>query len=209
MMKRPFLWIASLLVVTAMSAGCRGQISDKPPVHIVPDMDWQNRYDPLEASPFFEDGRAARPPVEGTVAQGLRHLDDPLAFDAYYKGKKGDGWVAVSPVTPSHEDFERGQERYDIYCAVCHDRAGAGNGIVVKRGFPRPINLADRVGDMSDGEIFNVITEGVRNMPSYAHQVSVEDRWRIVAWLRVLEKSQRATTADVPAGTPIAKEVSQ
>lgn len=203
-----FLALVALVAVGATA--CRGQVSDKPPIHIVPDMDFQHRYDPLSESAFFADGRASRTPVAGTVpAVGLKHLDDPEAYDAWYHGRSGDSFVAVAPFTPNRADLQRGQERYDIYCAVCHDRTGAGNGLVVQRGFSRPINLADRLADLTDGEVFHVISEGVRNMPSYAHQVPVEDRWKIVAWMRVLQRSQRATTSDVPAGTRIANEVTQ
>ena len=96
--------------------------------------------------------------------------------------------------------LSRGQERFNIYCAPCHDRTGSGKGVVIQRGFPVPVDLnSDRVRTMSDGEIFNVITKGVRNMPGYASQVPTDDRWSIVGWVRVLNRSQYATMDDVPA----------
>ena len=94
----------------------------------------------------------------------------------------------------------RGRERFTIYCAPCHDRSGSGHGIVVQRGYPLPVDLSsDRVLTMSDGEIFNVITKGVRNMPSYGAQIPVDDRWNIVGWVRVIGRSQHASIEDVPA----------
>src|SRR5262249_54360103 len=95
-----------------------------------------------------------------------------------------------------------GQQRFNIYCAPCHDQAGSGHGMVVAHGFPPPIDLAgDRVRGLPDGEIFNAITSGVRNMPSYRKQIPVEDRWAIVTWVRVLGHSQHASVEDVPAGS--------
>ena len=93
----------------------------------------------------------------------------------------------------------RGQQRFDIYCAPCHDRAGSGHGMVVQRGFPLPIDLAsDRARGLSDQQLFDTISHGVRNMPAYAAQIPPADRWAIVVWVRVLQRSQHATLADVP-----------
>jgi len=179
----------------ALVAGCRGGVSSDPPVHVVGDMDWQPKYQPEEASPIFQDGRAMRPLVEGTVAQG--HLDED---DAFYRGKQGDTFVAKAPVEVDEKLIQRGQDRFNIYCTPCHDKSGSGHGMVVKRGFPPPVDLAsDRVRGLPDGEIFNVITHGVRNMPSYRKQIPVEDRWAIVTWVRVLGHSQHGSVNDVPA----------
>ena len=176
-------------------SACRGQPSDAPPIHPVPDMRVQPKYRPEAASPFFLDGRAMRAPVEGTVAQGQLRADD-----AFYTGRTAEGFVAKAPIEVSDATLKRGQERFNIFCAACHDRAGSGRGMAVQRGFPPPVDLtSDRVRKFADGEIFNVETHGVRNMPSYAAQIPESDRWAIVTWVRVLQRSQHASPADVPS----------
>jgi mono/diheme cytochrome c family protein len=183
------------VAAASIAAGCRGETSPEPPVHLIGDMDWQPKYQANQASPLFEDGRAMRPLVEGTVAQGQLREDD-----AMYRGKSGEEYVATVPVPVDEALLQRGQDRYNIYCTPCHDKSGSGHGMIVKRGYPIPIDLAsDRVRGLPDGQIFDVITNGVRNMPSYRKQIPVEDRWAIVTWVRVLERSQHATLDDVPA----------
>jgi mono/diheme cytochrome c family protein len=187
---------ALFIAVTAASiaAGCRGETSAEPPVHLIGDMDWQPKYQANQASPLFEDGRVMRPLVEGTVAQGELREDD-----AMYRGKSGEEYVATMPVLVDEALLQRGQDRYNIYCTPCHDKSGSGHGMIVKRGYPIPIDLAsDRVRGFPDGQIFDVITNGVRNMPSYRKQIPIEDRWAIVTWVRVLERSQHASIDDVP-----------
>jgi mono/diheme cytochrome c family protein len=192
-MKRAlFIAVASAAVV----AGCRGETSADPPYHLISDMDWQSKYQANQESPLFADGRAMRPLVEGTVAQGELREDD-----SFYRGKTGDVYVARAPVPVDDALLQRGQDRYNIYCTPCHDKTGSGHGMAVKHGFPIPVDLAsDRVRGFADGQIFDVITNGVRNMPSYRKQIPVADRWAIVTWVRVLGHSQHATLEDVPAG---------
>jgi mono/diheme cytochrome c family protein len=187
--------VAILLIAAAAIAGCRGGKSDDPPVHVFGDMDWQPKYQWGEASPLFEDGRAMRPLVDGTVAQG--HLKED---DAFYRGKDDKGeYVKRAPVEVDERLVRRGQERFNIYCAPCHDMTGGGRGMVVQRGYPPPVELSsDRVRTMPDGEIFHTITNGVRNMPSYRKQIPEADRWAIVTWVRVLGHSQHAAIEDVP-----------
>ncbi len=175
--------------------GCRGQISDKPPIHLNPDMDDQPKFEAQEANPFFADGAAMRVPVPGTVARG--------AFQEnveYTTGKTADGQpVSEIPLNITLRLLKRGQERYNIYCAPCHSRVGDGQGMVVKRGFPpAPSFHQDNVRAFPDGHIFDVITNGIRNMPSYKHQIPVNDRWAIVAYIRALQRSQHASRSDVP-----------
>lgn len=175
-------------------SGCRGQESPDPPVHLVGDMDWQPTLKPEEASPVFADGRAMRPIVPGTVARGGLGEDD-----AYHRGKAGDAFVARAPIEVDEALLRRGQERFNIFCSPCHDKTGGGEGMVVKRGYPTPLDLAsDRVRGMPDGEVFDVITHGMRNMPAYRKQIPAEDRWAIVSWVRVLQRSQHARVEDVP-----------
>ncbi|WP_437722888.1 c-type cytochrome [Sorangium sp. So ce861] len=194
-------WCIPLLVVLA---GCRGQASSDPPIHVFGDMDWQPKFQPEEGTRLFSDGRAMRPLVQGTVHQGA--LDES---DAYRTGKDGEAFLAMAPITVDESVIRRGQDRFNIYCAPCHDQTGSGQGMVVKRGYPPPIDLAsDRARGLPDGEIFHVITNGVRNMPAYRKQIPVKDRWAIVTWVRVLQQSQHGRIDDVPEAqrSNIAKE---
>jgi mono/diheme cytochrome c family protein len=187
--------LAATVVALALLAGCRGQTSEKPPIRPIPDMRNQPKYRPEAASAFFPDGRAMRPPVAGTVAQGQLFEDA-----AFYRGREGANYLARAPIAVDEATLRRGEERYGIYCATCHDRAGGGRGISVQRGFPPPVDLAsERVRGLPDGQIFEVIGQGVRNMPGYAAQIPEHDRWAIVTWVRVLQRSQHATIEDVPA----------
>ncbi len=189
---RRALFIA--VAAASIAAGCRGETSADPPIHLIGDMDRQPKYQANQASPLFEDGRAMRPLVEGTVAQGELREDD-----AMYRGKSGEAYVATVPVPVDEARLLRGQQRFNIHCAPCHDQTGSGHGMVVKRGYPLPIDLAsDRVRGLPDGQIFDVISNGVGNMPSYRKQIPVDDRWAIVTWVRVLGQSQHPTIEDVP-----------
>ncbi|MBD3377186.1 cytochrome c [candidate division KSB1 bacterium] len=173
----------------------RGRPSEKPPIHIIPDMDSQPKYEAQEASEFFENGLAMRMPVDGTVSQD--HLRENTRF---YQGKTESGqWVVSLPIQMTLPLLKRGQERYDIFCAPCHSRTGDGQGIMVNHGYiPPPTFHADRLRDIEDGHIYDVIVKGIRNMPSYAHQVPVNDRWAIVAYVRALQRAQNASLQDIP-----------
>ena len=178
----------------AALAGCRGQPSDRPPIHVVPDMRVQPKYRPEATSAFFVDAMAMRIPVEGTVARGQLRADE-----AFYTGQTAEGFLAKAPIEVTEATLKRGQERFNIYCAACHDRSGSGRGMTVQRGYPPPVDLTgERVRNFADGEIFSVATHGVRNMPSYAAQIPEADRWAIVTWVRVLQRSQHASPSDVP-----------
>jgi len=185
----------ALTTLALATAGCRGQPSEDPPIHLIGDMDWQPKVRPQQESLFFADHRGMRPQIEGTLAQGtLQESDD------YYRGGTAQAAVAVAPVEMSEKLLARGEERFNIYCSVCHDKAGTGHGMVVQRGYPIPVDLSsERVRTMKDGEVFQTITNGVRNMPSYRSQIPPEDRWAIVAWVRVIGRSQYATLGDVPS----------
>ena len=188
-----FKLFAFLMVAAALSA-CRGQPSQKPPIHLNPNMDWQEKFKPLEANPFFEDRRSMRAPVEGTVARGLLRDNTP-----YYEGVDGTGaFVATIPVSLDRSFLHRGQDRYEIFCTPCHGGTGAGEGIIIGRGYVPPPSLHDeRLLDMPDGELYSAIYNGVRTMPSYRHQIPVDDRWAIVAYIRALQRSQNATDNDL------------
>ena len=156
----------------------------------------QPRYEPLEESTFFEDGRSSRPLVPGTVGRGQRFADEHL-----YAGKSGGTVVDSFPFPITRAVLDRGRERYNIYCSPCHDRVGNGQGMVVRRGFRRAASFhTDRLREIPVGYFFEVITHGFgAAMPDYAMQISAKDRWAIVAYIRALQLSQQATLADVPA----------
>lgn len=160
------------------------------------DMHNQPKFIPLRPSEFFADGRSERPLVEGTVARG--HLNDDAAF---YTGKGPDGKPLDSFPFPVTKDvIQRGRERFNIYCAPCHDRTGSGNGTIVRRGYRHPPSYhIDRLRQVPNGYIFDVITNGFGAMPDYAAQILPADRWAVVAYVRALQLSQNASVHDVPA----------
>ena len=183
-----------LLLVTV--AGCtRERPSEKPPIHVNLNMDFQERYNPQAKSKFFADSSAMRPLVPGTVARGWLREDVE-----YYTGKDEKGQpIKKNPVPVDLPLLKRGQQRFNIYCSPCHSRLGDGKGIMVERGYlPPPSFHQALVRNYPDGHIFDVITNGIRNMPSYGAQVPVADRWAIIAYIRALERSQDATLDDVP-----------
>lgn len=154
----------------------------------------QPRYQPLSASQFFNDGRSARPPVPGTVARGELRINERM-----YTGKVNGVPVDSFPFPVTRQDLERGRERYNIYCAPCHDSTGSGRGMIVERGFPAPPSYhMDRLRNAPAGHFFDVMTRGYGTMYSYADRISPEDRWRIAAYIRALQLSQHATINDVP-----------
>lgn len=190
--------LGSLLGLALLLTGCRGMESEAPPIHPNLNMDFQERFDPQEANPFFANNMAMRTPVPGTVARGLLRDDVP-----FYQGRTEAGaYVAQMPVPITRELLVRGRERYDIYCAMCHGKAGDGQGIIMTGGYgytPAPTYHDERLRGVADGYLYDVITNGVRNMPAYAQQVPVADRWAIVAYIRALQRSQHAAEGDIPA----------
>lgn len=193
--------IHSALVMLVLS-GCQGMISKSPPIHLNPNMDQQDRLDAQEPSPRLDDGtlvwkdnRAERPAPSGTVAVGQLEGDD--FFD---RGMIDGQFASTTPMAVDAALLERGESRYGIYCVPCHDSAGSGRGTVATRGLvPPPTFHQDRIRQMPVGQIFDVITQGARTMPSYAPQIPTEDRWAIAAYVRALQLSQHATLDQVPA----------
>ena len=183
--------LPTLVLLVALTSGCRI------------DMHVQPRQNPLSRSDFYPDQRSARPLVEGTVARGQLHEDT-----YFYTGKIGSNPGDVMPFPVTKAVLERGRERYDIYCAPCHSRVGDGNGFVPSRGFARkpPSYHILRLQKAPLGYFFDVMTNGFGIMPDYASQISPEDRWNIVAYIRALQLSQSATMADVPAGQKVPSE---
>lgn len=174
--------IAGLAVVALMLFGCRL------------DMHLQPKYLPYQPTDFFGDGRSERPPVPGTVARGHLRIDE-LMFTGEENGVASNRF----PFPITRADLERGRERYNIYCTPCHDYTGSGNGMIVQRGFPHPPSYhIQRLRDAPVGHFFEVMTNGFGAMYSYAARVTPQDRWRIAAYIRVLQLSQNATIQDVP-----------
>lgn len=154
----------------------------------------QPRVEPLEKSAFFADGSSARPLVEGTVARGHLNEDDHL-----HSGRIDGAFAETFPFAITPDVLSRGQQRYNIYCSTCHDRAGTGLGMIVKRGYKQPPSFhIDRLRDSAPGYYYHVMTQGFGIMPSYRYQVSTEDRWAIAAYIQALQLSQNATLDDVP-----------
>jgi hypothetical protein len=179
--------LPAILALIAITAGCRL------------DMHIQPYYRPLAKSDFFADNRSARMPVEGTVARGdLR--EDTYFYTGKISGNPGD----YMPFPVTRKVLDRGRERYNITCAPCHGRVGDGLGFIPTRGFRQPPSFhIDRLRKAPIGYFFDVDTNGFGVMPDYAAQVAPRDRWCIAAYIRTLQLSQNATSADVPAGQKV------
>ncbi|MGN6385036.1 MAG: c-type cytochrome [Verrucomicrobiota bacterium] len=155
----------------------------------------QAKHEPLEPSSFYPNNMSARPVIPGTVARGHLHLDR-----AFYTGMIGTNYITELPLPLNADLLKRGQERYNIYCAVCHDRTGEGNGMIVQRGFPHPPSFhIDRLRKAPLGHFFDVITHGYGVMYPYASRVEPQDRWAIAAYIRVLQQSQNAALSELSA----------
>ena len=182
-----------LVIFCLLLSGCRGYRSEKPPYHMNPNLDWQPKYKAQALSAPF---------VEGTVPFGrsveptkMEQLNLNSGSNSYVNtGKYSSGeWAQNIPIDVNEKVLKRGQERYNIYCSVCHDKSGLGNGLVVQKGYaPPPSFYSDRVLNMKNGYIYWVITHGIRNMKGYKNQIELEDRWAIVAYVRALQKTKTA-----------------
>jgi len=209
-MRWVFLGIGLLTAAFVSVMGVRGTISERRPLMLIPDMDFQPRYNAQAPSPFFRDGRAMRTPPAGTISFGggdyesdagsPRQNPDFLQADSrYYRGKQGETLVTQIPVKVDLALLRRGQERYDIYCAICHGATGTGKGLMTEYGLVGVASITDELhGLMPVGDFFNVITNGKGRMMSLAPQIKVSDRWAIVAYIRALMRSQHAALDDVP-----------
>jgi mono/diheme cytochrome c family protein len=183
------------------------------------DMHNQPKYKPLRPAPFFEDARSARPPVDGTVARNQLREDVQFFTGKMANAQQGaparpnentpaglntqpqsyQGYVTDFPFPIALEDVNRGQQRFNIYCSVCHGLSGDGLGMIVRRGYRQPPSFhIDRLRQAPIGYFFDVMTNGFGAMPDYAAQITPEDRWKIVAYIRALQLSQQGTLADVP-----------
>jgi hypothetical protein len=176
------LTVVSMGAVALLLFGCRL------------DMHVQPKYLPYEPTDFFGDGRSERQPVPGTVARGQLRLDELM-----FTGRENGVVVDKFPFPIAKADLDRGRERYNVYCTPCHDYTGTGRGMIVQRGFPQPPSYhIQRLRDAPAGHFYEVITNGFGAMYSYAARVEPADRWRIAAYIRVLQLSRNARIQDVP-----------
>jgi mono/diheme cytochrome c family protein len=214
-------FLASLVIVAM--CGFRGEHSPRTPWEIFPDMVRQQKIRAQSPLDFFADGRGPRLPIANTVPIGYeipkpqqKTLVPPgvppprpeaasnrIGFsggtDYYNTGKMGNNWGTGIPVPVTEQLMQRGQQRFNINCSVCHGLTAAGNGMAKQYGLNTVATLQDdRIRNMADGEIFNTITNGKNTMMSYGGNVPVADRWAIIAYLRALQRSQNAAAADVP-----------
>jgi mono/diheme cytochrome c family protein len=146
----------------------------RPNVEYFPDMAHSVRYNAFEANPNFRDGMTLRAPVPGTIPRGL----PPLTVDA--------GFSQPNPFSMNDRAaVERGAVVFTNFCAPCHDEKALGVGPVVKHGFPPPPPLRrGQTQDKTDAQLFQVVTNGINTMPSYASQLSREDRWKVILRVR-------------------------
>jgi mono/diheme cytochrome c family protein len=215
------------LALSAMS-GCRGDREDQPPRQFFPDLDDQPRWTPQSQSEFYEDGRTMRMPVPGTVgfsrigpvseedwaAPWQQERADLLKSDTLlYEGTTSEGtYTNLMPVQVTADLIARGENRYNIFCAVCHGYTGDGAGMVGQQwsyplpNFHDPKYVDTTVQQGKDGYIFHVIRYGVPGanpgdplkMPAYGHSVDARDAWAIVAYIRTLQAAYGGDLNDVP-----------
>lgn len=192
-MRARLLVLLSMLLVSLSVSGCfRGWPSSRPPIHPIPNMDYQPKGQPLEASDFFYDGMVMRRPVQGTVARG--ELEENLEL---VTGRDAAGaYVVSSPASASDATLERGADRFTIYCQPCHDKRGTGRGIMLEYGkVPTPSLHDEQRRGYTDGQLYDIITNGSGLMPSYRYPIPVDDRWAIVAYVRRLQEDRLAVEA--------------
>jgi mono/diheme cytochrome c family protein len=200
-MRHVYLITLFVCVLAVSILGFRGTLFTKPPLDIFPEwafpsMENQPRPYPQGQSSFFADGRADRVPPAHTVARGMLRLDDHR-----YAGKDASGgWAQSFPaeLTIDAAFIARGRDQYQIYCLPCHGATGDGNGITKRYGMGATPTYHDDVRrKLTDGDMFNVITNGRNTMLPYADKIAPDDRWAVVAYVRDLQRAQMGTPADV------------
>jgi len=210
----PNPYLATALIFLLALLGCQQKMADQP------------SYKRLAPCGFFEDGCSQRPSVPGAVARGQLQTDVAL-WTGRRAGKSGeplgiatptvvqpqpdtpeaaklqkaqyDQFVETFPFPITEAVLERGRQRYAIYCVVCHDPIGTGQGKIVERGYTAPPSYhIERLRNVPAGYLFAVISEGYGSMPSYAAQIPPRDRWAITGYLRALQASQHFAAKDFP-----------
>lgn len=203
------IWIFSIVAVVSI-LGFRGDKSTRNPIYVFPDMDWQAKYLPQGQNEFFADGRNDRPVIPGTAGRGYGwdikevfspDYTDPVSLNpTLYSGKDADGqWHRGFPIEVTDEVMHLGQQKFTIFCAVCHGAGGDGNGITKQFGMAAtPTYHDDRLRGMAEGEIFNTITHGKNLMGAYGMKLRPEERWAVIAYVRALQLSHEVSIEDVP-----------
>ena len=193
--------ISYLIVFLFLLTGCNEWISKKPPIHMNPNLDFQANIKAQEDPEL---------PPENVIPWGQeadfmnsQNREKIIASSDNYsffhgKTKNGD-WVKTVPINVNYETLQRGEQRYNIYCTMCHGKDGSGNGIVMEYGwfYPKPY-WDDSIIAYADGELFNIISNGIRSMPGYSQQIPEEDRWAIVTYLRAIQIANKMPINDVP-----------
>ena len=201
---------AVIVCLIISMAGFRGEFTRNSPIEVFPDMDRQAKVRPQAPNLFDEvfgarDGRGSRLPVAGTVVRGAPIDDSPVNT-----GRKegADEWIEVNPLEVNEKTLKRGQERYTIFCAVCHGQAGDGGGIVTQYSLITADLHQHRLVQAQDGYLFDVISNGFNattnavgitytRMPAYKSKISAEDRWAIIGYVRALQYSQLGKPEEV------------
>ncbi|MEP7354671.1 MAG: cytochrome c [Acidobacteriota bacterium] len=197
-----FLWVGGYcalpiltVILAALALSSCSSVQREPPFQLWPDMRLQKRFEAQATTDLFPDTRASRRRPDGVVARGHLQEENPMNT-----GMEKGLYVGKSPVPVTEALINEGQWRFNTYCAPCHDQTGLGHGMVPQRWTAWvPANLMEsRVVEMADGDIFNTITYGRRTMPPYGAQNRVAERWAIIAYLRVLQRSAHGSINDVP-----------
>ena len=191
-----FFLVCTLLVMAI--AGRRGSLSRREPIELFPDMNRQPKLRPQTPDAFFADGKSSREPIAGTIAREDIHFEDKPENTGRVPGTTN--VIQTIPVDVTAKMLARGQQRFNINCSPCHGEQGDGNGITKRIGAMAVVaNLHDkRIVELADGEIFNTISNGKGQMQGYGANVTIDDRWAIVAYLRALQLSHLGTIDDVP-----------
>jgi mono/diheme cytochrome c family protein len=175
--------VAFTLLVVVVFTGCRAEMHNQP------------KRGAYKESAFFADRSSARPLPEGVVARGFARTNTAL-----FEGLRGTNLVDEMPIQITRAVLERGRERFDIYCSVCHGLNGEGGGMIVQRGFPKPPSFdEERLRAAPIGHFYRVMTYGYGVMFSYANRVDPEDRWAIAAYIRALQLRNGMTVSELPA----------
>lgn len=188
-----------IFLLCLFSFGCRGWRSEKPPIHLNPNLDFQASIKSQE-NPMYSP--------ENTIPWGnsnsFSNIETRKKYikedSRLYFGKNTNGsWVRTIPVNVNYELLNRGKERYDIFCSSCHGLDGSGNGPIVDGRWIKPVSYwHERVVNYRDGQLFDIISNGIRSMPAYSQQISENDRWAIVSYIRALQKSNNVKFSELP-----------
>jgi mono/diheme cytochrome c family protein len=178
----------TLAIALVVLSGCRSEMYDQP------------RYEPYEATEFFDDGTSARPLVAGTVPRRDPRDQGKWSQELFTTGKTAGKLSETLPFAVDRAVLERGQERFRIFCTPCHGELGDGRGMIVQRGFnPPPSFHSDVVRQKPVGHYFDVMTRGFGSMYSYAARIPARDRWAIAAYIRALQVSQNTRASELSA----------